>query len=344
MATTRPETMLGDTAVAVHPKDQRYAAPRSARPRSCRSCAARSRSSPTSTWTRSSAPARSRSRPAHDPNDFEMGKRHDLAPIVVIDERRRDERARRRLPRARPLRGAQDDRRGARRPPAYLRARSSRTATRSGTATAAHTVIEPYLSRQWFVRMKPLAEPAHRGARRRARCKFFPARWKKVYLHWMDEHPRLVHLAPALVGAPHPGLVPATTGHAVRPVGSRSRARQCGRAALTQDEDVLDTWFSSWLWPFSTLGWPEETADLTRFYPTQPLVTGPRHHLLLGGAHDHGRARVHGRGAVPARLLHRHRARRAGAQDVEVARQLARPARADRRATAPTRCASPWCY
>ena len=115
------------------------------------------------------------------------------------------------------------------------------------------------LSTQWFVKMEPLAEPAIEAVEQ-GKTKFVPERWTKTYFHWMTQHPRLVHLAAAVVGPPHPGVVLRQ----VQRDHGRARRRpaacgKCGAAELTQDEDVLDTWFSSWLWPFSTLGWPDET-------------------------------------------------------------------------------------
>ena len=204
-----------------------------------------------------------------------------------------------------------------------------------------HTVVEPRLSPQWFVKMKPLAAAGHRGGRRRP-DPLRPRALDQGVPRLDGEHPRLVHLAPDLVGPPHPGVLlrraASTSGrpreHARRP------ARSAAAATIRQDEDVLDTWFSSWLWPFSALGWPEQNADLAFYYPTHDAGHRLGHHLLLGGAHDHGRPRVHGRHPVPRGLHPRHGARRHGPQDEQEPRQLHRPAGRSSSSTAPTRCAS----
>ena len=136
-------------------------------------------------------------------------------------------------------------------------------------------VVEPMLTDQWYVRTKPLAEPAI-AAVEDGRVKFVPENWTQDLLRLDAQHPGLVHLAPALVGPPHPGVV-RRRGQRLR---RRATRRRCARkhglgadVALRQDEDVLDTWFSSALWPFSTLGWPDETPELATFYPTNVLVT-----------------------------------------------------------------------
>jgi len=137
-------------------------------------------------------------------------------------------------------------------------------------------VIEPYLSLQWFVRMKPLAEPAIEAARKK-RVKFFPTRWTKVYMHWMT-HIRDWCISRQLWwGHRIPVWYCQASGCGEILVDTKApeRCTKCGSAELKQDEDVLDTWFSSWLWPFSTLGWPETTNDLRVFYPGSLLVTGP---------------------------------------------------------------------
>ena len=191
--------------------------------------------------------------------------------------------------------------------------------------------------------MKPLAEPALAVVEEEA-GEVLPAALDEGLPALDDEHPRLVHLAPAVVGASHPGVVLRRHGCDALTVAvdAPDRVRQVRRARRSrQDEDVLDTWFSSWLWPFSTLGWPEETADLARFYPTHVPRHGPGHHLLLGGAHDHGRDRVHGRAAVRARP-----ASTASCATARAARCRSRSATRPTRSrswtsTAPTRCASP---
>ena len=163
---------------------------------------------------------------------------------------------------------------------------------------------------------------------RRAHTVFEPQGLGEDLFRVAAQHRALVRLAPALVGPPHPGLVRPGRRRLRR--GDRGRPRRPRRAShygrdepLRQDEDVLDTWFSSALWPFSTLGWPDETADLTRFYPTHDPGHRLRHHLLLGRPDDDDGPALHGRGPVPARLHQRPDPRRARAEDVEVQGQRA---------------------
>jgi valyl-tRNA synthetase len=238
--------------------------------------------------------------PAHDPNDFEMAARHGAGVA------QRDDARRRRMNESAPEAFRGLDRFEARR--AWCRRlRELGLLEKVEEHTHAvphcyrcHTVVEPRLSDQWFVRMKPLAEPAL-AASRDGRVRFHPERFTRSLRALAGEHPRLVHLAAALVGAPHPRLVlPAEgCGETIVSRETPDGLPDCGGRGLEQDPDVLDTWFSSWLWPFSTLGWPEETADLRAFYPTTRWSPG-RHPLLLGRPDDHGRARVPRRGAPSA--------------------------------------------
>ena len=190
------------------------------------------------------------------------------------------------------------------------------------------TVIEPLVCTQWFVRMKPLAGPAaRRGARRRRRT-IVPERFAKVYLHWMDNIHDWCISRQLWWGHRIPAWYCADLRRDHRqPRGPRRPARTCGAAALEQDPDVLDTWFSSWLWPFSTLGWPDDTADLRLFYPTSVLETGYDilffwvARMMFAGLHFTGYA------AVPHRLPAWPGARRAGPQDEQEQGQRDRPAR-----------------
>jgi len=142
-----------------------------------------------------------------------------------------------------------------------------------GVCHRSGTVIEPFLSKQWFVRMKDLAQPAAEAARS-GEVTFVPARWEKTYLHWMDNIRDWCISRQLWWGHSIP-IAYCENGHDRLKSDSDTPCPKCGSTQATLDPDVLDTWFSSWLWPFSTLGWPEETEDLKTYYPTHDLITGP---------------------------------------------------------------------
>jgi valyl-tRNA synthetase len=271
VATTRPETMLGDVAVAVHPRDKRYT------PLHGKTVIL--------PFIRREMPivldesvdpkfgtGAVKVTPAHDATDFELGQRHNLTPVTVMDTSAvmnenaggfRDlsrEEARERIVEALKDRGL------------LQRVEPYRTAV--GHCHRCDTVVEPYLSLQWFVRMKPLAEPALRGLEK-GEITILPRRWEKVYLRWLEGIRDWCISRQLWWGHRIPVWTCGGCGEVIVEVETPSTCAKCGGAELTQDEDVLDTWFSSWLWPFSTLGWPDETRDLKRFYPSSVLVTGP---------------------------------------------------------------------
>ncbi|HXY29125.1 MAG TPA: valine--tRNA ligase [Gemmatimonadaceae bacterium] len=278
VATTRPETMLGDVAVAVNPADGRY-----------RSLIGKRVILPLVgvelpvTADEYADPEFGtgvvKITPAHDANDFEVGRRHGLPTPVVIDEHgvvREVEDAAGRVPAE--VEGL--DRFEARdRVVERLRAVGALVSAEPHTHNVrfcyrCDTVVEPRLSDQWFVRMAPLAAPALEAVRDRT-IRILPERWEAVYVNWL-EGIRDWNISRQL-----------WWGHRIpvwycdrcggEPIVRREDPEKCERCGgpVRQDEDVLDTWFSSWLWPLSTLGWPNETPDLDAFYPTDTLVTAP---------------------------------------------------------------------
>ena len=269
LATTRPETMLGDTAVAIHPDDERYKHLHSKKVL----LPLLNKEIPIVTDTYVDMEFGTgvvKITPAHDPNDFEVGQRHNLPIVKVLDETAHMT--------ADCGKYAGLDRYEARKAivadleaGGYLE-KIEPHAHNVGTCYRCGTTIEPMVSKQWFVRMVPLAGPAI-DAVRDGRIKFVPERFDKQYYHWMENTRDWCisrqlwwgHRIPAYYcdacGEVHVSDEPMTT------------CPKCG-GALRQDEDTLDTWFSSALWPFSTLGWPDKTEDLDYFYPTNTLVTG----------------------------------------------------------------------
>jgi valyl-tRNA synthetase len=301
VATTRPETMLGDTAVAVHPEDERF-----------NRFIGRRVSLPLTNRQipivgdpilvdREFGTGAVKITPAHDFNDFEAGERHGLPRLAVFDHQARldaDKLAAagvegtaievlRALPvsKARPKIEAMLAERGA-----LVKIEPHKMAV--GKCYRCKTVVEPYLSPQWFVRIKPLAEPAIRAVED-GRIRIIPEGWVNNYLGWMRDIKdwcisRQIwwgHQVPAWYCLPcHTGrILPGTRDGSwvipadARPLVSRETPRVCpicSRTEFIRDPDVLDTWFSSALWPFSTLGWPQQTDDFKTFYPTSTLVTG----------------------------------------------------------------------
>ena len=274
VATTRPETMLGDTAVAVHPADERYTGMIGGRvmlPLADRELPVVADDYVDPEFGSGVV----KITPDHDPNDFELARRHDIPSVNVMtpDAAMND---------SVPERFRGLDRFDARRAVVAeleelgLLERVEEHVHSVPHCYRCHTVVEPRLSEQWFVRMKPLAEPAL-AASRNGRVRFTPDRWTKVYDQWLENIRDWCisrqlwwgHRIPVWY-CRNPGC-----GHVMALREDPTSCPRCGGSELEQDPDVLDTWFSSWLWPFSTLGWPDETADLKAFYPTHSLVTAP---------------------------------------------------------------------
>ncbi|MDD2579622.1 MAG: valine--tRNA ligase [Eubacteriales bacterium] len=269
LATTRPETMLGDTAVAVHPEDDRYA-----------HLVGRQVILPLTGRTipviadpyvdREFGTGVVKITPAHDPNDFEVGQRHDLPTInIMTDDAHINEKG--------GVYAGLERQEARRRVVADLEKEGLLLKTEPhrhnvGTCYRCHTVVEPRLSFQWFVRMKPLAEPAIEAVRA-GETRFVPERFEKIYFNWMENIRDWCISRQLWWGHRIPAWYCDDCGEVAVSRAAPSTCPSCGSARLRQDEDTLDTWFSSALWPFSTLGWPEKTVDLAYFYPTSVLVT-----------------------------------------------------------------------
>lgn len=271
LATTRPETLLGDTAVAVHPDDERYKA-----------LVGKTLTLPLvgreipivadSYVDPEFGTGVVKITPAHDPNDFEVGLRHNLEVITVLDDGAvinenggkyqgldRYE-ARKRI--------VEDLEKGG-----FL-VRVEPHAHNVGECYRCHTTVEPRVSRQWFVKMEPLAKPAIEAVKT-GETKFIPERFEKTYFHWMENIRDWCISRQLWWGHRIPVWYCDDCGETVvTKEDSVDTCPKCGGHHLTQDPDTLDTWFSSALWPFSTLGWPEKTDELEYFYPTSTLVTG----------------------------------------------------------------------
>ncbi len=269
VATTRPETMLGDTAVAVHPDDARYK---------------------DLVGTTVILPVMNREipiiademvdpafgsgvvkiTPAHDPNDYEAGLRHDLEQITVIgpdgrmteeagkyaglDRFRCREKLVEELEESKALEKIEDHNNSV------------------GQCYRCDSIVEPYLSEQWFVSMRPLADKAMEASRS-GDLKFVPPRWERVYMSWLENVRDWCISRQIWWGHRIPVWYCGECGEMTVEIDDPDACGKCGSKNITQDSDVLDTWFSSALWPFSTLGWPDKTPELAYYYPTSTLVT-----------------------------------------------------------------------
>ena len=270
VATTRPETMLGDSGVCVNPNDDRY-----------RSIVGKNvilplLNKPIPVVADDYAEMEFgtgcvKMTPAHDPNDFEVGLRHNLEVIRVLDDEGK----------VNSLGGKYEgmDRYEARKAiVADLEAQGYLVKVEDyshnvGTCYRCHNDVEPIISAQWFVKMKPLAEEAIRVVKD-GETRFVPDRFTKTYLNWMENVRDWCISRQLWWGHQIPAWTCADCGHITVSREDACKCEKCGSANIERDPDVLDTWFSSALWPFETLGWPEKTPDLDYFYPTDVLVTG----------------------------------------------------------------------
>lgn len=270
VATTRPETLFGDVAVAVNPDDERY-----------KSLVGKMLKLP---LTDREIPIIADSfvgiefgtgmvkiTPAHDPNDWECGKRHNLEAINILNP---DGTLNDVCPeefRGLPAEVARDKVAQKLNELGYL-VRVQEHKHEVGHCYRCNTTVEPYLSQQWFVRMRSLADKAL-DAWKRGEIHFYPKRWENTYSSWLENIRDWCISRQLWWGHRIPVWYCGDCGHMMVEREDPTCCSKCGSKHIHQDTDVLDTWFSSWLWPFSTLGWPEETPDFKRFFPTSTLVT-----------------------------------------------------------------------
>lgn len=270
VATTRPETMLGDTAVAVHPEDERYAHLIGNKVR----LPLLEREIPIIAdeyVEREFGSGAVKITPAHDFNDFAMGQRHGLEMINILDASAQVN------ANGGPYAGL--DRYQARQrivadlEQAGLLAQVEEHTHAIGACYRCKTVIEPYLSLQWFVNVGPMARQA-RAAVAQGQTRIVPQQWEKTYYEWLDNIQDWCISRQIWWGHRIPAWYCQACGEISVSRDDPQQCSACGSSNLVQDEDVLDTWFSSALWPFTTLGWPEQTPELAAYYPTSCLVTG----------------------------------------------------------------------
>ncbi len=270
LATTRPETLLGDTAVAVNPNDERY-----------KDMVGKTLILP---LVHREIPVVAddyvemdfgtgvvKITPAHDPNDFEVGLRHNLEVINVLTDDAH-------IVEDYPKYAGMDRYEARKAIVADLEAEGALVKVEDythnvGTCYRCSSTVEPKVSKQWFVKMKPLATPAI-DAVKNGETKFIPQRFEKVYFHWLENIKDWCISRQLWWGHRIPAWYCADCGKITVSKEEATACKHCGSKNIEQDPDTLDTWFSSALWPFSTLGWPEETEDFKHYYPTNTLVTG----------------------------------------------------------------------
>lgn len=270
VATSRPETMFADVAIAVHPDDERYkdlVGKNVLIPLLNKEIPVIADTYPDPEKGTGAV----KITPAHDPNDFEVGQRHNLGTPTCIDfEAKMNEAA---------GKYAGMDRYECRKAwvkdldEAGFLVKTEEKVIPVGECYRCHTVVEPMLSDQWFVKMEDLAKPAIEAAKS-GDLEHVPERFEKIYLHWLEEIRDWCISRQLWWGHRIPAYYCQECGEVIVAEEAPAKCTKCGSTDIKQDEDVLDTWFSSALWPFSTLGWPEETEDLKYFYPTDVLVTG----------------------------------------------------------------------
>jgi len=270
VATTRPETMLGDSGVAVNPDDERHAhligktviLP------------LMNREIPIfgdSYVDREFGSGFVKVTPAHDPNDFEMGKRHNLEEIIIMDEHaviNENGGVYKGLDRYEARKKIVADLDGM-----GLLLKTEKHVHSVGHCYRCSTVVEPYLSKQWFVKIKPLADDAIKVVED-GKIRFVPKNWEKTYFEWMYNIRDWCISRQLWWGHRIPAFYCGECSHITVAMEDPDKCAKCGSVKIRQDEDVLDTWFSSALWPFSTMGWPDNTPELKKYYPTSVLVTG----------------------------------------------------------------------
>ncbi|MBO4326856.1 MAG: valine--tRNA ligase [Clostridia bacterium] len=270
IATTRPETLLGDVAVAVNPEDEKY-----------KDIIGKMLILP---LVNKEIPVIAddyvelgfgtgavKITPAHDPNDYEVGKRHDLPVIRIMDDKgfiNENGGQYAGMERYAARKQIVEDLKAA-----GLLVKIEPHKHNVGHCQRCGTVLEPFVSNQWYVKMKPLAGPAIDTVRS-GRIRFVPDRFAKIYYNWMENIQDWCISRQLWWGHRIPAYYCADCGHITVARETPEKCECCGSTNITQDQDTLDTWFSSALWPFSTLGWPDQTEDLKYFYPTDVLVTG----------------------------------------------------------------------
>jgi valyl-tRNA synthetase len=312
VATTRPETMLGDTAVAVHPEDERYAhlvgktvvLPLMNRRIPIIADAMVDREFGTGAV---------KITPAHDSNDFEVGKRHKLAEIDVMTDDGRMNAA------AGPYAGL--DRFAARKKivedlkAGGLLEKVTEHKNSIGICERSKTIVEPRISTQWFCAMKGLAAPALKAVReyepgKENTIQIVPDNRRQEFLNWLDNIRDWTISRQLWWGHRIPAWYCGDCEQVIVAEEPPTKCSKCGSGRLTQDPDVLDTWFSSGLWPFSTLGWPEKTADFEKYYPTSLLITG--YDILFFWVARMAMLGIHFTGKVPFRTVYLHSLVRTG--------------------------------